>query len=95
MANWQAFQNKVSSGRSVAEDVSTRRAGWSALVDANLRPAAPGSTSQNEPARNPCRAHNDCMQPLRPPEYVLTDGVVSLRVPREDVYAMPHSGHVV
>jgi len=36
------------------------------------------------------------MQPLRPPEDVLADGVVSLRVPSaEDVYAMPHSGHAV
>jgi hypothetical protein len=33
------------------EDVSTRPAGWSALFDANL--AAPSSTSQTQPARNP------------------------------------------
>ena len=46
-----------------------------------FRPAAPGSTSRTQPARNPCRAHNNCVQPLRPPEGVLTDGVVSLRVP--------------
>jgi RimJ/RimL family protein N-acetyltransferase len=63
------------------EDVSTRSAGWSALVDANLPPGRAGSTSQAQPARNLCWAHDDCMQPLRPPEDVLTDGVVSLHVP--------------
>ena len=63
------------------QDVRTRPAGWSALVDADLPPGRARSTSQAQPARNLCRAHNDCMQPLRPPEGVLTDGVVSLRVP--------------
>ena len=63
------------------QDVRTHPAGWSALVDADLPPGRARSTSQAQPARNLCRAHNDCMQPLRPPEGVLTDGVVSLRVP--------------
>ncbi len=30
-----------------------------------FRPAAPGSTSQTQQARNPCWAHNDCIRPLR------------------------------
>ncbi len=63
------------------QDVRTHSAGWSALVDANLPSGRAGSTSQTQPARNLCWAHNDCMQTLRPPEGVLTDGVVSLRVP--------------
>ena len=63
------------------QDVRTRPAGWSALVDANLPPGRARSTSQAQPARNLCWAHNDCMRPLRPPAGVLTDGVVSLRVP--------------
>ena len=50
------------------QDVRTRPAGWSALVDANLPPGRARSTSQTQPARNLCRAHNDCVQPLRPPE---------------------------
>jgi hypothetical protein len=33
-----------------------------------FRKATTGSTSQIQPARNPCRTHNDCVQPLRPPE---------------------------
>jgi hypothetical protein len=34
-----------------------------------FRPAAPGSTSQAQPARNPCRAHNDVRgdRPVRQP----------------------------
>ena len=34
-----------------------------------FRPAAPGSTSRTEPARNPCRAHNDVRgdRPVRQP----------------------------
>ena len=63
------------------QDVCTHSAGWSALVDANLPPGRARSTSQTQPARNLCLAHSDCVQPLRPPEGVLTDGVVSLRVP--------------
>ena len=77
------------------QDVRTRPAGWSALLDANL---PSGRTSQAQPSRNLCWAHDDCMQPLRPPDGVLTDGVVSLRVPSvEDVdafvgYAAGHDG---
>jgi hypothetical protein len=63
------------------EAVSTRPAGWSALVDANLHAAAPGSASRTQPARNPRSARNDCMQPSRSPEGVLADVAVSLRVP--------------
>ena len=63
------------------QDVRTRPAGWSALVDADLPPGRARSTSQAQPARNLCWAHSDCVQPLRPPQGVLTDGVVSLRVP--------------
>jgi RimJ/RimL family protein N-acetyltransferase len=63
------------------QDVRTRPAGWSALVDGDLPPGRARSTSQTQSARNLCWAHNDCMQQLRPPEGVLTDGVVSLRVP--------------
>jgi RimJ/RimL family protein N-acetyltransferase len=63
------------------QDVRTRPAGWSMIVDANLPPGRARSTSQTQPARNLCWAHNDCIQPLRPPEGVLTDGVISLRVP--------------
>ena len=63
------------------EDVSTRPAGWSALIDADLPPSRAGGTSRTQPATNPRWAHNDCMRPLRPPQGVLTDGVVSLRVP--------------
>jgi len=63
------------------QDVRTRPVGWSALVDADLPPGRARSASQTQSARNLCWAHNDCMQPLRPPEGVLTDGVVSLRVP--------------
>jgi hypothetical protein len=34
-----------------------------------FRPAAPGSTSRTQPARNPCRAHNDVRgdRPVRQP----------------------------
>ncbi len=35
------------------QDVSTRPAGWSVLLDANLPPPAPGHPSQTQPARNP------------------------------------------
>jgi hypothetical protein len=50
------------------QDVSTRSAGWSALVDANL-PSSRAGTSQGQPARNPCRAHNDVRgdRPVRQP----------------------------
>ena len=46
-----------------------------------FRPAAPGSTSQTQPARNRRRAHSDCVQPLPPPDGVLTDGVVIAACP--------------
>ena len=67
--------------RSAARTSVPARPGGARSSIRTFRPAAPGSTSQTQPARNPCRAHNDCVQPLRPPEGVLTDGVVSLRVP--------------
>ncbi len=35
------------------QDVSTRTAGWSTLLDANLPSSRAGSTSQAQPARNP------------------------------------------
>jgi RimJ/RimL family protein N-acetyltransferase len=73
------------------QDGSTRPAGWSTLFKADLPSRRAGRTSQAQPATS-LWAHNDCMQPLRPPEGVLTDGVISLRVPSvEDVDAF--AGH--
>jgi hypothetical protein len=61
-------------------DVSTRTAGRSAIIDADLPPSRVGSTPQAQPATDPLWAHNDCTRPLRPPQGVLSDGMVSLRV---------------
>ena len=61
-------------------DGSTRPAGWSTLFHAGLPPGRAGRASRAQPATS-LWAHNDCMRPLRPPQGVLTDGVVSLRVP--------------
>jgi hypothetical protein len=51
------------------EDVSTRPAGWARSSMRTIRPAAPGSTSQTQPASNPCRPHNDVRgdHPVRQP----------------------------
>ena len=66
---------------------STRPAGWSTLFKADLPPGRGGRTSRSQSATS-LWAHNHCMQPLRPPQGVLTDGVVTLRVPSaEDVDA--------
>ena len=79
------------------QDGSARPAGRSTFFNADLPPSHGGNTSQAQLATS-LWAHNDCMQPLRPPEGVLTDGVVSLRVPSvEDVgafvsYAAGHAG---
>ena len=69
------------------QDGSTRPAGWSTLFKADLPSRRAGRASWAQPATS-LWAHNDCMRPLRPPQGVLTDGVVSLRVPSvEDVDA--------
>ncbi len=66
---------------------STRPAGWSTLFSADLPYRRAGRTSPAQPATS-LWAHNACMRPLRPPQGVLTDGVISLRVPSvEDVDA--------
>ncbi len=62
-------------------DCSIHPAGSSAVIDADLPPSPVGSTSQPQPATSPRWAHDGCVQPLRPPQDGLTDGVVSLRVP--------------
>ena len=59
---------------------STRPAGWSTLFSADLPFRRAGRTSPAQPATS-LWAHNACMRPLRPPQGVLTDGVISLRVP--------------
>ena len=63
------------------EDATAARPGGARSSMRTFRPAAPGSPSRTRPARNPCRAIAIACSPLRPPEGVLTDGVVSLRVP--------------
>ena len=63
------------------QDGSAHPSGWSILFDAALPPSRAGSASQTQPATNPRPAHGDWMPSLRPPEGVLTDGLVSLRVP--------------
>jgi hypothetical protein len=65
--------------RSAARTSVPARLGGARSSMRTFRPAAPGSTSRTPPARNPCRAHNDWVQPWRPQEGLLTDGVVSLR----------------
>ena len=62
------------------EHGSTHPAGSSALFNADLPSRRAGRTSQAQPATS-LWAHNACMRPLRPPQGVLTDGLVSLRVP--------------
>ena len=69
------------------QDGSTRPAGWSTLFHADIPSSRAGRTSPAQPATS-LWAHDDCMKPLRPPEGVLTDGVISMRVPSvEDVDA--------
>ena len=59
---------------------STRPAGWSTLFSADLPFRPRGPHVPGAPAAS-LWAHNACMRPLRPPQGVLTDGVISLRVP--------------
>ena len=51
------------------EDVSTRPAGWSALVDANLPSSRAGQHVPDSAGKEPCRAHNDVRgdHPVRQP----------------------------
>ena len=67
--------------RSAARTSVPGRLGGARSSMRTFRPAAPGSTSRTRQARNPCRAHSDCVQPVVPPEGVPADGFVSLRVP--------------
>ena len=79
------------------QDGSTHPAGSSALFHADLPARRASSTSPAQPATG-LWAHNACVPPLRPPQGVLADGVVSLRVPSAgDVdafvgYAAGHDG---
>ena len=51
--------------RSAARTSVPARLGGARSLMRTFRPAAPGSTSQTQPARNPCRAHNDCVLAAR------------------------------
>ena len=55
--------------RSAARTSVPARRGGARSSMRTFRPAAPGSTSQTQPARNPCRAHNDVRgdRPVRQP----------------------------
>ncbi len=55
--------------RSAARTSVPARLGGARSSMRTFRPAAPGSTSRTQPARNPCRAHNDVRgdRPVRQP----------------------------
>ena len=55
--------------RSAARTSVPARPGGARFSMRTFRPAAPGSTSRTQPARNPCRAHNDVRgdRPVRQP----------------------------
>ena len=77
------------------QDGSTHPAGSSALFKADLPSRRSGRTSQAQLATS-LWAHNACMPPLRPPQGVLTDDVVSLRVPSAgdvDAFVRYAAGH--
>jgi RimJ/RimL family protein N-acetyltransferase len=62
------------------QDGSTHPAGSSAPFKADLPSRRASRTSPAQPATS-LWGHNDCMRPLRPPQGILTDGLVSLCVP--------------
>ena len=90
-----AIASQCTGFRSAARTAVPTPPGGARSSKRTFRPA--GHTSRARPATS-LWAHNDCMQPLGPPEGVLTDGVISLRVPSvEDVdafvrYAAGHDG---
>ena len=77
------------------QDGSTHPAGSSALFKADLPARRASRTSPAQPAGS-LWTHNACMEPLRPPQGVLADGVVSLRVPSAgdvDAFVRYAAGH--
>ncbi len=64
-----AMASHCAGSRSAARTSVPARPGGARSSMRTFRPAAPGSTSRTQPARNPCRAHNDVRgdRPVRQP----------------------------